>query len=228
MVHDDDPLAGAEHEPITPRQFHQSDGLEDWRMVGLVACASFRTASLAESARLVQAISELAVRDGQQPDLDVRGECVVVRLLTQTGEYYGLTAYDVDLARRISAAARELGTPADPAAVQNVVVTVDALEIPDVLPFWQAVLGYKVRADTPGEELIDPLRRGPILYFNQLEAPRPERNRIHFDVFVPHQQAKQRVAATIAAGGRLVSDQYAPSWWVLADAEGNEACIATW
>jgi 4a-hydroxytetrahydrobiopterin dehydratase len=25
-----------------------------------------------------------------------------------------------------------------------------------------------------------------------------------------------------------VTDQYAPSWWVLADAEGNEACVATW
>jgi 4a-hydroxytetrahydrobiopterin dehydratase len=25
-----------------------------------------------------------------------------------------------------------------------------------------------------------------------------------------------------------VSDEHAPSWWVLADAEGNEACVATW
>jgi len=25
-----------------------------------------------------------------------------------------------------------------------------------------------------------------------------------------------------------VIDSYAPSWWVLADAEGNEACVATW
>ena len=30
------------------------------------------------------------------------------------------------------------------------------------------------------------------------------------------------------AGGRLVDDSRAPSWWVLADSEGNEACIATW
>ncbi|WP_442933923.1 VOC family protein [Micromonospora sp. CPCC 206171] len=29
-------------------------------------------------------------------------------------------------------------------------------------------------------------------------------------------------------GGRLVTDRNAPTWWVLADAEGNEACVATW
>jgi 4a-hydroxytetrahydrobiopterin dehydratase len=46
-------------------------------------------------------------------------------------------------------------------------------------------------------------------------------------VWVPHDQGEARVAAAIAAGGHLVSDDHAPSWWVLADAEGNEACVAT-
>jgi hypothetical protein len=26
----------------------------------------------------------------------------------------------------------------------------------------------------------------------------------------------------------VVTDRHGPSWWVLADAEGNEACVATW
>jgi 4a-hydroxytetrahydrobiopterin dehydratase len=26
----------------------------------------------------------------------------------------------------------------------------------------------------------------------------------------------------------LVTDEYAPSWWTLADAEGNEADVCTW
>ena len=34
--------------------------------------------------------------------------------------------------------------------------------------------------------------------------------------------------AVVAAGGRLVTDEYAPSWWVLADADGNLACVCTW
>jgi len=36
------------------------------------------------------------------------------------------------------------------------------------------------------------------------------------------------VEATLAAGGKLLSDAEAPAFWVLADAEGNEACITTW
>jgi 4a-hydroxytetrahydrobiopterin dehydratase len=51
---------------------------------------------------------------------------------------------------------------------------------------------------------------------------------MHVDVAVPHDQAEERITAALAAGGRLVSNVHAPMWWVLADAEGNEACIATW
>ena len=45
---------------------------------------------------------------------------------------------------------------------------------------------------------------------------------------MPHDQAEARVAAAIAAGGRLVTDEHVPMWWVLADPEGNEVDVATW
>ncbi|WP_412753780.1 VOC family protein [Krasilnikovia sp. M28-CT-15] len=32
----------------------------------------------------------------------------------------------------------------------------------------------------------------------------------------------------MAAGGRLVSDERAPAYWVLADPEGNKICLCTW
>jgi 4a-hydroxytetrahydrobiopterin dehydratase len=32
----------------------------------------------------------------------------------------------------------------------------------------------------------------------------------------------------MAAGGHLVSDENAPEWWTLADAEGNEVDVAPW
>ena len=215
-------------EPITPRQFHEANGVEDWRNLGAGACTYFRTGSFAASARLMHAICELADLDNHHPDVDVRRGGVTVRLLTITEDYYGLTARDVELARQISVSARELGIPADPSAVQSLVVTIDALVIPEVLPFWRAVLGYRPRADTPEEELTDPQLRGPVVFFQQMDAPRPQRNRIHLDVWVPHDRAETRVASAIAAGGRLVTDQHAPSWWVLVDAEGNEARVATW
>jgi len=211
---------------ITARRFHESDGVKDWRVVGEGACAYFRTGSFAAGVRLVNAISELAGLEDHHPDVDLRYEGVTVRLITITPDYYGLSERDLELARQISATARELGVPADPATVQTVQVTIDALVIPKVKPFWRAVLGYRDRADSP-EDLIDPRGRGASFWFQQMDAPHLERNRIHIDVWVPPDQAQPRIAAAIAAGGHLVTDEYAPAWWTLADAEGNLADVAT-
>ncbi len=211
---------------ITMRRFHESDGVKDWRVVGEGACAYFRTGSFAAGARFVNAISELAGLEDHQPDVDLRYEGVTVRLITITPDYCGLSERDLELALQISAIARELGVPADPATVQTVQVTVDALVIPKVKPFWRAVLGYRDRADSP-EDLIDPRGRGASFWFQKMDAPDPERNRIHIDVWVPPDQAQARIAAAIAAGGHLVTDEHAPAWWTLADAEGNLADVAT-
>jgi 4a-hydroxytetrahydrobiopterin dehydratase len=214
-------------ERITPRQFHEADGVEDWRVLGEGACTYFRTGSFAAGARLVHAISELAGLDDHHPDVDLRFGGVTVRLITITHDYYGLSGRDVELARQISTVARELGVLADPSAVQTVQVTIDALVGAEVMPFWRAVLGYRDR-DSDGEDLIDPHGRGAPFWFQRMDAPRPQRNRIHVDVWVPHDRAEARVAAAIAAGGHLVTDKYAPTWWTLADAEGNEADVCTW
>jgi 4a-hydroxytetrahydrobiopterin dehydratase len=214
-------------ERITPRQFQEAAGVEDWRVLSEGACTYFRTGSFAVGARLVHTIGELAGLEDHHPGVDLHDGGVTVRLITITHDYYGLSERDVELARQISAVARELGVPTDPSAVQTVEVTIDALVGPEVMPFWRTVLGYRDRGDSP-EDLIDPHGRGASFWFQQMDAPRPQRNRIHIDVWVPHDQAEARVAAAIAAGGRLVTDEHAPSWWVLADAEGNEACVATW
>jgi hypothetical protein len=72
----------------------------------------------------------------------------------------------------------------------------------------------------PEDGLIDPLGQGPAVWFQQMDAPRPQRNRIHFDISVPHDEAHQRIEATLAAGGKVLSDAEAPAFWVLADPEG--------
>jgi 4a-hydroxytetrahydrobiopterin dehydratase len=84
------------------------------------------------------------------------------------------------------------------------------------------------RASPSVTVLVDPRRIGPAFWFQQMDAQRPQRNRIHLDVTVPHDVAEERVAAAVAAGGRVVSDDRARAFWVLADPEGNEACICTW
>ncbi|MDH6118491.1 4a-hydroxytetrahydrobiopterin dehydratase [Kitasatospora sp. GAS204A] len=213
-------------ERITPRRFQLTPGVEDWRVLGDGACAYFRTGSFAAGARLVQAISELAGLAERHPDVDLRFEGVTVRLVTCTPEHYGLGTREVELARQISAAARALGLAADPSALQCVQVTVDALVLEDVVPFWRALLGYEFRGSSP-EDLVDPRWRNGPWYFQQMDEPRPQRNRLHVDVWLPQDQAEARIAAAIAAGGRLVSAESAPSFWVLADPEGNEACVGT-
>jgi len=73
---------------LSPTQFHESAGVEDWRVLGDGACAYFRIGSFAAGARLVQAISELPDVDDHHPDVDVRRDGVTVRpadLLDEAG-----------------------------------------------------------------------------------------------------------------------------------------------
>ena len=44
---------------------------------------------------------------------------------------------------------------------------------------------------------------------------------------MPVDLAAQRIEAAVAAGGSLVSDAEAPSFWVLADPQGNRVCVCT-
>jgi 4a-hydroxytetrahydrobiopterin dehydratase len=213
---------------ISPRQFHEAEGTEDWRVVGDGACAYFPTGSFAAAARLVQAISELPGVDDHYPDVDLRRGGVTVRLLTTTDDYYGMSRRDLELARQISAVARDLGLTGDPTAVQTLLVIPGAPVTAAVMPFWRAVLGYEPRGDTPDEDLVDPRSRGPSFWFEPMKEPRPGGlGAIHVAIWVPYEQAEARVAAALAVGGRMVRDEFAPSWWTLADAAGNEADIAT-
>ena len=213
---------------ISPTQFREAEGVEDWRVLGDGANAYFGTGSFAKGARLVQAISELPGVDELQPDVDVRHDGVTVRMVAFIEGYGGMLKSHVELARRISAAARKLGLAADPSAVQSLLVIPGAPNRAEVMPFWRAVLGYEPRRDSPAEDLVDPRARAVPFWFEQMREPRPDGGgAIHVAVWVPYEQAQTRIAAALAAGGKMVRDAFAPSWWTLADAAGNEADIAT-
>ena len=205
---------------MSPQLFHAAG----WRVVREDASAHFRTESLVAGIALAEAVGRLADGANVDPDIDLRANGVTVRLGSPAGRQ-SLDASYVRLAEQISEAARELGITVDPTRLQTVQIAIDALVIPDVMPFWRAVLGYQ---QVDEEDLIDPLRQGPPFWFQQMDAQREQRNRIHVDLYVPQDQAEARVAAAIAAGGHLVSDENAPEWWTLADAEGNEVDVAPW
>jgi 4a-hydroxytetrahydrobiopterin dehydratase len=105
-----------------------------------------------------------------------------------------------------------------------------ALDTPDreeVKPFWRAILGYQAPSEVP-DELRDGAERTPSMWFQDTDSGAPDRQRWHLDISVPHDVAEERLRAALDAGGTLVSDRRAPAFWVLADADGNQACICTW
>ena len=200
-----------------------------WRLVLGELRTEVLTGSLPLAADVAARAAAVPGADGHLR-MDVRADRVI--LSVQTAEIGWVTPHDVELARQISAAVQgDFRRPTEfgsrPRAVQALEIGIDAMDIPAIRPFWKAVLGY---GDEPGssDALVDPLGQGPAVWFQQMDAPRPQRNRIHFDIDVPHDEAHERIAATIAAGGKLVYDAEAPAFWVLADPEGNEACICTW
>jgi 4a-hydroxytetrahydrobiopterin dehydratase len=146
---------------ITPSQFHAADGVEDWRILFSGANAHFRTGSYEAAVALVAEIGRLAAAAGHRPDVDLRPGGVFVRLWTPEAGWQ-LSERDLELARGVSAAARKAGAEADPAAVQYVQLTVDALAAPAVMAFWRAILGYRrpggLRRARPG--LVDARRPG--------------------------------------------------------------------
>jgi len=208
---------------ITAREFHESEGVDDWRILFSGASTVFRTGSFAKGVALVDAIGKLADAINHHPDVDLRYPTVRVTLISH--DIQALSRRDADLARQISATARDLGIEADPAAAQAVQIAIDALVPAEVMPFWQAVLGYKQLGD---EDLVDPRASNPPIWFQNMDASRPQRNRIHIDISIPRDQAEARIAAALAAGGRIVYEERAPQWWTLADPEGNECDVAIW
>ena len=211
-------------------------GDQGWRYLLGALGASVRVGSLARAAEVAgSAVAACGPDADRHLRVDLRPDRVVLTL--QSADRAALTALDVELARRISAAVAEAGLRTEPEvgadaprSVQTVEIAVDALDIAAVRPFWKAVLGYadEPGSDGPEDPLVDPVRQGPSIWFQQMDRPRPQRNRIHFDVCVPHDEAARRIEAALAAGGRLVSAAEAPAFWLLADAEGNEACVTTW
>ncbi len=209
-------------ETLTAAQIAGQAGLEDWRVVRGALRTSFATPDMSAGAELVRRVVEAANDANHHPDLGVRYSRVLVDLVTHDAG--GLTLKDVEMARTISDIAAGLGLRAEPEVRQVLEVCVDALDIDAVRPFWEAVTGFDV--DEAGN-LVDTATGSGSLWFQQMDAPRPQRNRLHVDIDVPLEVVEGRLAAALDAGGVLVSASSAPAFWVLADPEGNEACLST-
>lgn len=199
-------------------------GLGDWRKLAQALHARFLTRDFATGLALVTAIGDLAEEAGHQPDITLTYPHVDVKLMSH--DVAGVTARDLDLARRITDLAGERGVIADPAAPAVVELALDTADVAASGPFWAALLTGDAGA-VDGDDVADPGGRVPLLWFQHTDAHETPRQRFHIDLWVPHDAAEARIAAAVAAGGTVVDEAQAPSFKVLADPEGNRACVCT-
>ena len=200
-------------------------GLDGWTFLGAHLATRFRTGDFATGLALLDAIGAAAEEADHHPDLDLRYPHLDVRLTSHDSG--GVTMRDVRMARRVSELARERGVAADAGAVSRLDLALDTPDRSRVLPFWAAALGLSGGGHVPDDEIRDPAAAHPNVWFQDSGDEEP-RQRWHLDVWVDPDQVQGRIDAALAAGGALVSDAEAPSFWVLADADGNRVCLCTW
>ncbi len=198
--------------------------LGDWRKLAQALHARFLTGDFATGLELVTAVAELAERADHHPDVTLTYGFVDLKLISH--DVGRITGRDIDLARAISEIARQRGIGAEPSAVTEIELALDTADLAAVGPVWAALLTGQA-GSLEGDDVVDPRGRLPLLWFQSTDEHEAPRQRFHIDLWVPHDIAEERIAAAVAAGGRVVDDENAPSFVVLADPEGNKACVCT-
>ncbi|TSI15017.1 4a-hydroxytetrahydrobiopterin dehydratase [Brevibacterium aurantiacum] len=215
---------------LTSSQIFDAD-VEDWRQLAGPIRARFRTDEFGQGLAFVNAIGEAAELSNHAPDITLTKTGVTVTVSSH--DVGGVTDRDITLARKISTIAAEAGLTADTASLMQAEFALDTNSSDRVSDFYAALLGGQPAGVHAGGDLVDPTGQMNTLLWWQRprddsQFPLPESavpQSWHLDVWVSHDEAEGRIAAALAAGGHLVSDTAAPSYWVLEDPDGNRACI---
>jgi 4a-hydroxytetrahydrobiopterin dehydratase len=202
--------------------FIAARAVEDWVVLHGGATAVFRVGSLGEAARLAEAIAKVSGLESSGALLTIADGSLTVRL---TRDLWQLEPRHLELARAVSAVARAHGAVSDRTAVQEVQLAIAAKRDAIDVGFWRAVLGYVPMAN---DNAVDPLGHGSTVWMQELDEAKPLRHAMHIDVSVAHEHVTARLAAAIAASGRIVAERHAPPSWTLADRAGNRVCICAW
>lgn len=203
------------------RAFITADGREDWVVLHGGATAVFTVASMSDAVRLAALMAEVPGVAGSGVLLTAGDGHLTVRL---TRGVFRTEERHIAIARAVSEVARAHGARADRSRAQEVQVAVSAKPEDIDVGFWRAVLGYSTLDEDNG---ADPLGHGSTVWMQGLDPDKPLRHAMHLDVSVAREHAETRVAAALAAGGRIVEDS-APDGWILADRAGNKVCVAAW
>ncbi|GIE99140.1 4a-hydroxytetrahydrobiopterin dehydratase [Paractinoplanes rishiriensis] len=203
-----------------------AEGLTGWALLINGLQTRLETRDFTTGLTLVNAIGAAAEEMNHHPDVDLRYAHVDVRLTSHDAG--GVTERDIRLARAIAEIAAGAGVPLTLTGVARLELALDTPAAKSVLPFWAAVWAAEPASGPDfDDELRDRAGLLPTIWFQESGSEEP-RQRWHPDIWVDPAEAQPRIDAALAAGGTLVSDEEAPSFWVLADPEGNRVCLCTW
>lgn len=204
----------------------QLTGLPAWREVHRRLRATFDAPDVPTAVRCVVEAFDAAEEMGHHPDVDIRHTRVAFSLTSH--HVSGISQLDVELAHRIDRIVEAVGAVVAPRPPSVTELAIDTSDVASISPFWQAALGYRQEVHGADDALVDPAGNGPDLWFQLTDSPAEGRNRLHVDVTVGDlDEARSRCEALENAGGRLMTDAYAPAFWVYADPDGNEVCVCT-
>lgn len=198
--------------------------LADWQGFPDGLRARFLTKDFAAGLALVNAIGVAAEEANHHPDLTLTYPHLDVKLISHDAG--GVTSRDLRMAGRISELAAEAGVKADSAAPTVLELGLDTANRDAIAPFWAALLTGDA-SNVDGDDVADTSGRVPLLWFQKTEEHDVPKQRLHADLWVGADQGEARIAAAVAAGGTVVDDSQAPSFTVLADADGNRVCVCT-
>ena len=214
--------------------------LADWRKLGQGLHARYLVDGFGTGVRFVATVSEAGDALGHHPSVTMGDGYVDLKLVSDDAVYQdndgnehvveSVTQRDLELARRITDIAAEQAVKPDPASITAIELALDTARAATIAPVWAALLTGNTEAHghgTIGDDIRDATGRVPILWFQDTDEHETPRQRFHIDVWVPPEVADQRVAAAVAAGGIVVDDSQAPSYTVIADQDGNKACVCT-
>jgi 4a-hydroxytetrahydrobiopterin dehydratase len=216
-------ITQADKQPLTGQQVHDQ-APAGWSKVLDRLVARFETGDFSSGAALVSRIAEAADAANHHPDVDLRYPHVTVTL--KSHDVDAITARDVRLAHTVSDLAAQAGVSPAEHAPDVLELALDTPDHERVKPFWAAILGY--RSGSHPRDVLDPADRTVNVWFQDTDSDAADRQRWHLDISVPREVAEERIQAAVDAGGRLVSDERAPAFWVLADPDENRVCICTW
>ena len=112
-------------------------------------------------------------------------------------------------------------------AYMRIEFTLDCADLNRMALFWQSAAGFVVTGVIQ-DRYVALSGHGVVLTLQQVAEPKTGKNRMHLDLLVDDVEAEvQRLEALGACRLTLTARrEFDQTWFVLADPEGNEFCVA--